>query len=108
MRKTRFLDKEKVIAKLSKLAKKAKGKNRNILHVILFGSLVNNTYTAASDADILVILKRDSSRFMDRIPDLLYLFADAPLPVDVFPYTEQESRSIPFARKAMERGIILA
>jgi predicted nucleotidyltransferase len=108
MQRARFLNKEKVIERLSRLATKAKIKNRNIKKIILFGSIVNNTYTPRSDADILIILSESASRFMDRIPEFLYLFVDAPIPVDVFPYTEKESQTLPLAKKAISEGIILA
>lgn len=106
--KTRFLDKEKVIQKLSKLALKAKSKDPNIKKIVLFGSIINNTYTIRSDADILMVLHEDHTRFMDRIPKFLLLFANAPVPVDVFPYTEKEVQTIPLAKMALAQGLLLA
>ncbi len=108
MRKAKFLNKEKVVKELKKLAIKAKAKDRNIKKIILFGSIVNNTYTLRSDADILMILADDTSRFMDRIPKFLFFFVDAPVPVDVFPYTDEECETVPLAKKAISEGIILA
>lgn len=108
LQKPRFLDKGKVIQKLSKLAHKAKLKDPNIKEILLFGSIINNTYTSRSDADILIILHEDNTRFMDRIPKFLFLFVNAPVPVDVFPYTEKEVQTVPIARKAMAEGLILA
>ena len=108
MRRARFLDKEEVIEKLSKLALKAKSKDPNIKEILLFGSIINNTFTSRSDADILVILRKGHTRFLDRIPKFLLLFANAPVPVDVFPYTEEEVQTVPIARKAMAEGLILA
>lgn len=78
MQKTRFLNKKKVVEKLSKLALRAKAKDKNIKNITLFGSLVNNTYTGISDADVLIILKESQQRFMDRIPKLIFYFIDAP------------------------------
>ena len=108
LQRARFLDKERVIEKLSKIARRAKSKDTNIKEIVLFGSIVNNTYTSMSDADILVVLHEDHTRFMDRIPKFLLLFANAPVPVDVFPYTEKEVQTVPIARKAMAEGLILA
>lgn len=108
MHRVLFLNKEKVIKILSRLAAKAKARDKNILKIILFGSLVNNTYTALSDADLIIILKESNQRFIDRIPDFLQIFLDAPVPVDVFPYTEKEARRIKLAKDAISKGIILA
>ena len=108
MRRARFLDKERIIEKLSKIARSAKSKDTNIKEIVLFGSIVNNTYTSMSDADILIVLFEDHTRFMDRIPKFLLLFANAPVPVDVFPYTEKEVQTVPIARKAIAEGLILA
>ncbi len=107
MQKARFLDKEKVIEKLSRLAEKAMARNRNIKKIILFGSLTDNTFTTMSDADLLIVLSESDFRFMDRIPELLYYFLDAPVPVDIFPYTEGEIENITLAKKAISKGIIL-
>jgi predicted nucleotidyltransferase len=107
MQKAKFLDKNKVINKLSKLSLKAKTKNKNITKIVLFGSLVNNTYTGTSDADLLIILQKNKHRFLDRIPEFAFLFLDAPVSVDIFPYTEDEIELVPFAKKAVSEGIIL-
>lgn len=108
MRKARFLNKKKVMNELLKFAKRAKGNDRNIKRIILFGSIVNNTYTSRSNADIMIILAEDNNRFIDRTPKFLPLFVDAPVPVDVFPYTEKESEIVPLARKVKSEGIALA
>ncbi len=108
MQKAIFLNKDKVIKRLTKLAAKAIAKDKNIKKVVLFGSLVDDTYTSMSDADLLVILRDSNQRFMDRIPELIFYFIDAPVVADVFPYTENEVKSIPFAKKAISKGIILA
>jgi predicted nucleotidyltransferase len=107
LQKTRFLNKEKVVEVLSKLALMAKAKDNNIKNIILFGSLVNDTYTGISDADVLIILKKSKQRFMDRIPKLIFYFIDAPVPVDIFPYTEDEIKSIPLANRAISEGTVL-
>ena len=107
MQKTRFLNKKKVVEKLSKLALRAKAKDKNIKKIILFGSLANDTYTGISDADVLIILRESKQRFMDRIPKLIFYFIDTPVPVDVFPYTEEEVENIPLAKRALSEGVVL-
>ncbi|MEW5706428.1 MAG: hypothetical protein AB1743_06480 [Actinomycetota bacterium] len=61
-----------------------------------------------SDADLLIVLKDSKVRFIDRIPHFLFLFLDAPIPVDVFPYTEEEIKRVPLAKKAITEGTVLA
>lgn len=108
MQRARFIDKQKVVNALSKLAAKAKIENHNILKIVLFGSLATDTYTGTSDADVLIVLKKSNLRFIDRIPKYSLLFADAPLPVDVFPYTEREVRRVPLAQRALSEGFPLS
>ncbi|GIV15202.1 MAG: hypothetical protein KatS3mg022_0637 [Armatimonadota bacterium] len=61
-----------------------------MLAVVLFGSFARGDYTAASDADIMIILRESSLRFDERIP--LYRPRRIGVSVDVFPYTLQEAR----------------
>jgi predicted nucleotidyltransferase len=103
----RLLEKNKVIGTLKEIAKDIKTSDPNIKKVILFGSLVNNNFTAASDADILIILKKDSRRPMDRIPEYLIKFSNAGVPVDIFPFTEEEIKRNRFLEKAKREGIEL-
>jgi len=104
----RFLNKAKVLEKLRDLAQKAKNADANIKQVILFGSLATDTYTALSDADLLIILRESDQRFIDRIPYFLLLFMEAPLPVEVFPYREDEVIHAPLAQQALSQGVVLA
>jgi predicted nucleotidyltransferase len=108
MQRVRFLNREKIVERLSKLALKARKKDKNIKKIILFGSLVNDDYTPRSDADLLIILKESKLRFMDRIPELVFYFLDAPISVDIFPYTEKEIEEVPLAKKAISKGLVLA
>lgn len=58
--------------------------------VILFGSLARGDATAASDADVLILLADSALVFEDRIAR--YKPVGLGIPVDVFPYTFAESR----------------
>jgi len=78
------------------------------VRLVLFGSLAEERQTPRSDADILIILKESDQPFIERIPYFLLHFRSVDVPVDVFPYTEEEVKDTPFARQALERGIILA
>ncbi|MBN1307701.1 MAG: nucleotidyltransferase domain-containing protein [Chitinispirillaceae bacterium] len=108
MQKTRFLDKEPVVARLRDIAESLRSRDPNILQIVLFGSLADDTYTPSSDADIIILLKSSSKRPLDRIGEYLGRFIDAPVPVDVFPYTEEEAARVEFARRAIEHGVVLA
>lgn len=57
---------------------------------MLFGSFARGDYTAASDADILVILQESPYRFDERIP--LYRPRQLGVSADVFPYTLEEAK----------------
>ena len=81
------------------MAERLASANSNVRKIALFGSLAAETHTPRSDADILILLREDSRRFMDRIPEFLRAFRDARIPVDVFPYTEAE-----FARLLAEEN----
>ncbi len=88
--KVRFLDASKIIKELEKVSKEIHKQNSNIRGIYLFGSLAMGTYVQGSDADTLIILKDDKRRFIDRIPEFLRYFLDAPIATDIFPYTEKE------------------
>ncbi len=102
----RFLNKEKIVDALKKIAGRMAEKP-NVRGVYLFGSLVEGVYTPKSDADILVVLKADERNPRDRIPEYLRYFLDAPIPVDVFPFTEKEIAKNPFLSGAIRKGINL-
>ena len=102
----RFLDKGEALDALRKIAGRLEEK-RNVKGVYLFGSLAEGAYTPKSDADILVVLKADERIPRDRIPEYLSYFLDAPIPVDVFPFTEEEINRNPFLSRALRKGIDL-
>lgn len=108
MRRPRFLDKKKVVRDLAGLARKVMAEDASVEKVILFGSLAGDTFTARSDADLLIVLKDSDLRFLDRIPRFLLLFAGAPVPTDVFPYTEEETKRVSLARRAISTGVVLS
>ncbi|WP_245218405.1 nucleotidyltransferase domain-containing protein [Pyrobaculum islandicum] len=49
--------------------------------MVLIGSLARGDYTAFSDADVVIVLREDGRRPMDRIPD----FLDSSFPIDLEP-----------------------
>lgn len=103
------IDRNAILRRLERWARKI-GKNEKVVAVILFGSLARRDYTAASDADILIILRNSSVRFDERIPT--FLPSDIGIGVDVFPYTIDEVKKAlkeewGVARFALEESLFL-
>jgi predicted nucleotidyltransferase len=88
--KVKFLNRDEILQKLTSLAKQLLNSRQDVLEVSLFGSLARGNYAPGSDADILVLLKEDSRKFTDRIPEFLDHFSGVGLPIEVFPYTAKE------------------
>ena len=82
-----FADKEKVLRQVRACAEKLKDLPE-VERVGLFGSYATDTYGPASDVDLLIILRKSSKRFPDRIPD--YIPDNLSVDCDVFPYTQEE------------------
>ena len=98
---------------LRTISKRVLRENSNVLQVALFGSLATGQCVPGSDADVLVVLKEDDRRFMDRIPEFARIFLEAPISADIFPYTEREIQTMLsigncFAARAWKERIILA
>jgi len=106
-RSVRLLDKRAILDSLKRLARRAQARNPQVRQIVLFGSLAQDAYTARSDADLLIVLRKDTRSLVERIPEWLMAFADAPVPVDVFPYTEEEVTRHPWARRALAQGVVL-
>ena len=83
------IDRDAILVRLSRWAHEL-GQDENLLAVVLFGSLARGDQTAASDADVLIILKRSSQRFDERIPQ--FMPTGIGIGVDMFPYTLTEVR----------------
>ncbi|MFH0762583.1 MAG: nucleotidyltransferase domain-containing protein [Candidatus Omnitrophota bacterium] len=88
--KPRFVNSKEIIAKLKEVALNVAGANGNVAAVYLFGSHTQGNAGLHSDADILVVLKKDSRAWMERQGEYILAFADAPVPVDVLVYTKEE------------------
>lgn len=78
---------------------------KEVIAVYLCGSWAKGTYTAASDVDLLIIIKEDSLVPRARIP--LYLPSYFPVSLDLFIYTESEMQNNPFAQSLLKDGIRL-
>jgi len=100
-----WLEQEKLIRKLKEVAQKIGDSDKNVVKIILFGSIAERRGVPGSDADKVVLLKKDSKPFIERIPEWLKRF-DIRFPVDVFPYTIDEINN-PVAENAIKTGIAL-
>ncbi|MEM3511840.1 MAG: nucleotidyltransferase domain-containing protein [Candidatus Jordarchaeales archaeon] len=100
-----WLDQDRLIESIRKIAVKVGMENENVVKIILFGSLAERRAAPGSDADILVVLEKDDKKFMDRIEEWTKKFKVG-FPIEVFPYTLRELEAS-IAKEAMNRGIIL-
>ena len=75
--------------------------------IILFGSMVKNTFTITSDIDLLIV-KETSLTFKERM-NYLYSHIDYNLPTDMLYYTPGEidrlSQTNPFIKMALKEGV---
>ena len=83
-----FADKKKVLRQLKDYAKKLKQSHPEVEKVGLFGSYATDSFGPSSDVDLLIILRKSSKRFLDRIPD--FIPDNLSVACDCFPYTNQE------------------
>ena len=102
-----WLDQEKLIEEIYKVAGEIGKGDETVLKIILFGSLVEKRGVLGSDADILIVLKRADKPFMDRRTEWTEKFSQD-FPVDIFSYTEKElNNNIPIALEAVKNGVTL-
>jgi predicted nucleotidyltransferase len=92
--RVRFLNRNEILPRLTALTRQLLASRTDVLEVSLFGSLVRGNYAPGSDADIYILLRDDSRRFIDRIPEFLDHFSGVGLPVEVFPYTVEEVKKM--------------
>ncbi len=83
----RFIDRELVIRDLRQAVAEAKARHPEIFRVFLFGSLVEGNWTADSDADLMVVVRRDFSDILERSP---YQIFTSSIPTDSLVYSESE------------------
>jgi len=109
--KVRFLHREEILTRVVSLAQKLLTSKADVLEVNLFGSLAKGNHAPGSDADIFILLKADSRRFLDRIPEFLDHFSKIGLPVEVFPYTQEEIAKMQdrgFIKRMLKEKVVLA
>jgi len=100
------------VASLKGLAKRLAEANSRIQKIYLFGSLAWGNAGHHSDADIFIVLKHDPRSMKERLDEFILKMAEAPVPVDVLVYTQDElnqalARENRFLQKIVASGKIL-
>jgi predicted nucleotidyltransferase len=109
--RVRFLNRNEILSRLTARAQELLLLRTDVLEVRLFGSLAKGNHAPGSDADILIVLRDDSRRFTDRIPEFLDHFSGVGLTVDIFPYTVDELNQMkenPFIKSIQKEGMVLS
>ena len=103
-----WLDRDEVRSQLRTCAKALVAARPDVVGVYLFGSLAQGRAVPGSDADVLVLLARSETRWLDRPLAFSPHFDGCGVGVELFCYTEDEAGRVPLARRALERGVRLA
>ena len=82
-----FLDRDLVLADLGQAVRDARRRYPEILKVLLVGSLVRDDWTAASDADLIVVVRDQSADLGSRAR---YQIFTAAIPTESQVFTEAE------------------
>lgn len=109
--RVRFLDRERILARLREEVERFKKGHPEVVRVILFGSFVRGDAVPGSDLDVVVILTHSPVPFLERLGQYR-LPAVERVPVEVFPYTQEEwermvAEGHTWARRVLEEGIEL-
>jgi predicted nucleotidyltransferase len=83
----RFIDYDATLRDIRKAVDEAKAAHPEITRVFLFGSFVEGTWTADSDADLFVVVRREFVNIFDR--GQYAIFASS-IPIDSIIYSESE------------------
>ena len=96
----RFIDRDQVIRDLRQAVAEARARYPEIVKVFLFGSFVRGNWTADSDADLIVVVRKEFTGILDR--GTYQIFTPA-IPTDSIAYSETE-----FERLAQDPTSFLA
>ncbi len=96
----RFIDREQVIQELRQAVAEARSRFPEVVKVFLFGSLARGNWTADSDADLIVVVRKDLWDFFE---SCRYQIHTTSIPTDSLVYSESE-----FARLSQDPSSFLA
>ena len=83
----RFIDRDNVVCELRRAVSEAKATHPEITRVFLFGSLVLGNWTADSDADLIVVVRKEFAGILERSRYQIHTKA---IPTDTLVYSESE------------------
>ncbi len=83
----RFIDRDEVIRDLRQAVAEAKARYPEIVKVLLFGSFVQGNWTADSDADLIIVVRKEFSDFFESCRYQIYAKS---IPTDSLVYSEAE------------------
>jgi hypothetical protein len=83
----RFIDYDRTLQNVRKAVAEAKAARPEIVKVFLIGSLAQGTWTADSDADLIVVVRKGLTDFSSRSP--FHIFVDG-IATDSLVYSEGE------------------
>lgn len=101
-----WLRQDELIRDLKKVAERIGREDRNVVKIVLFGSIARKKGVPGSDADILILLEKDRRHFLERMEDYRERFSSIRFPLDVFVYTLEEVEN-PIVKEAVDKGIVL-
>lgn len=104
-----WLDRDLLKSRIAAAARALGREHDEVTQVVLFGSAASGRALPSSDADVLIVVRSSTARFIDRAEAFRPFFAEIGVGVDLFVYTEPEIRSasIPVAVTALRTGIVL-
>lgn len=105
----RWLDRDLLKRRIAEAARALGRAHEAVTQVVLFGSAASGRALPSSDADVLIVVRNSTARFIDRAVPFRPFFSEIGVGVDLFVYTEPEIRSasIPVAVTALRTGIVL-
>lgn len=80
-----------MLAELRRAVADAKARDPEIVRVLLFGSLVRGDWTAESDADLIVVARRDFQGLAERARYQIFISS---MPTDTLVYSEHEFENL--------------
>ncbi|MGD1104806.1 MAG: nucleotidyltransferase domain-containing protein [Terriglobia bacterium] len=99
----RFINYDQVLSDLRSAVAEAKQARPEIVKVYLFGSLIKGNWTADSDADLMVVVRKEFPDFI--FSRVAYQISTPSIPTDTLIYSESEFeglRTDPFSFVAQE------
>lgn len=104
-----WLNRKLLRQRLMKAVKTMASERKEVLRVILFGSVAEDREIPGSDVDIMIVAEECEKKFFDRPDKYFDYFDNIGLPVELFVYSEEEveEEKAPLIRTALKEGKVL-